>query len=80
MRLLLALPIPLLILAACNVTTDEANDSTTVEFNQDRLENAVSDVGNAAESAGDAIQNEVRDLDIDVDINRNDNDANTNQN
>ena len=78
MRLLPALPLPLLLLAACNVERDEANDSTTVSFNEQRLENAVEDVGNAAESAGEAIQNEVRDLDIDVDINRND--ANANQN
>jgi hypothetical protein len=79
MRLLLALPLPLL-LAACDVQRDEANDSTTVSFNEQRLENAVEDVGNAAESAGGAIENEVRDLDIDVDINRNDSDANANRN
>jgi hypothetical protein len=69
MRLILALP--LLLVVACNVERDDANDSTTIEFNEQRLENAVSDVGNAAESAGDAIQNEVGDLDVDVDVNRN---------
>lgn len=69
MRFILALP--LLLVVACNVERDEANDQTTLEFNEQRIEDAASDVGNAAESAGDAIQNEVRDLDVDVDINRN---------
>ena len=69
MRLILALP--LLLVVGCNVERDDANDQTTIEFNEQRIEGAVSDVGNAAEGAGDAIQNEVRDLDVDVDINRN---------
>jgi hypothetical protein len=65
MRMLLALP--LLIVAGCNVQSDDANDSVTIGLNEQRLDNAIDDVGNAAEEAGDALGNEVRDLDIDVD-------------
>ena len=65
MRMLLALP--LLIVAGCNVQSDDANDSVTIGLNEQRLENAIEDVGNAAEDAGAALGNEVRDLDIDVD-------------
>ena len=69
MRMLLALP--LLLVAGCNVQSDDANDSVTIGLNEQRLENAIEDAGNAAEEAGDALGNEVRDLDIDVDVNRN---------
>ena len=80
MRILLALP--LLMVAACNVNNDQANDAVTLEYNQERLEDAAGDaanaareigagVGNVAESAGDAISNEVGDVDVDVDVNRN---------
>ena len=69
MRLLLALP--LLLVAGCNVTTDDANDQTTIEFNGQRAEEAVEDVGNAVQGAGAAISNEVGDIDVDLDVNRN---------
>ena len=80
MRIILALP--LLLMAACNVERDEANDQTTLEFNGQRIEDAASDVantaedvavgvGNVAERTGDAIGNEVGDVDVDVDVNRN---------
>ena len=69
MRKLLALP--LLLIAGCNVQSDDANDSVTIGLNEQRLENAIEDVGNAAEEAGDTLGNEVRDLDIDVDVNTN---------
>ena len=65
MRVLLVLP--LLLVAGCNVQSDDANDSVTIGLNEQRLENAIEDVGNAAEDAGAALGNEVRDLDIDVD-------------
>jgi hypothetical protein len=79
MRILIALP--LLTLAACNVQNDSANDQMTLQYNQERLEEGVSDVANATESvassvgnvavsAGQAIRNEVGDIDVDVDVNR----------
>jgi hypothetical protein len=50
---------PLLILGACNVSTD--NNSLTVEYDQNTAENVASDVGNTAENIGDAISNDVED-------------------
>jgi hypothetical protein len=80
MRILFALP--LLTLAACNVQNDSANDQMTLTYNQERIEQGVSDaanatedaassVGNIAVSTGQAIRNEVGDIDVDVDVNRN---------
>lgn len=57
MRALIALP--LLALAACQVTKDDANDSVTVEYNQDIAENGLEDAGNLAENVGAAIANDV---------------------
>ena len=57
MRALIALP--LLALAACQVTKDDANDSVTVEYNQDVAENGLEDAGNLAENVGEAIANDV---------------------
>jgi len=80
MRLILALP--LLPLAACSVDNDAANDQMTLEYNQQRIEDAAADaantarevgssVRNVAASAGQAIENEVGDIDVDVDVTRN---------
>ncbi|WP_310468956.1 hypothetical protein [Sphingomonas sp.] len=79
MRLAFALPI--LLLGACQVTKDDANDSVSVEYNQGLAENAAADVGNAAEAVandiandvartGDKIENKVGDVDVDVDVSR----------
>ena len=57
MRILTALP--LLALAACQVTKDDANDSMTVEYNQDVAEEGLEDAGNLAENVGEAIANDV---------------------
>ena len=76
-----ALVIPALLLGACQVTKDDANDSVTVEYNQDVAENAAADVANTAgtigadiandvERTGDKIANEVGDVDVDVDVSR----------
>jgi hypothetical protein len=76
--------LPLLILGACNVSTDDKNDSTTVQYNQDMAENVGAEVANQAgaiaghisndvQDAGQAVQNEVGDVDVDVDVNRNGN-------
>jgi hypothetical protein len=80
MRIVLALP--LLLLGACNFANDATNDTVTLEYNQQRIEDAASDtakaarevasgVGNVAVSTGRAIGNEVGDIDVDVDVNRN---------
>ena len=77
MRMILALP--LLMLAACDVEKDAANDQTSYELNEQKIEGAaedvgntakevVTDIGNAAERVGEKIESEVEDVDIDVDI------------
>ena len=87
MRMMLALP--LLALAACQVTTDDKNDQTTIQYNQDLAENAVEDVANGAKEAGEAIANSAEDagaaiknvdVDVDVDTNKADKDKTTNSN
>ena len=76
MRALIALP--LLAMAACQVTKDDANDSVTVEYNQDVAENGLEDAGNLAENVADVIANDVErtadkventNVDVDVDTN-----------
>lgn len=79
MRIILMLP--LLLAAGCNVDNDEANDQMTLEYNQERIEDAAASaantaeeigasLGNVAESTGQAISNEVGDIDVDVNVNR----------
>ena len=79
MRIIFALP--LVLIAGCNVDNDEANDQMTLEYNQQRIEDAAataaetaeeigSSIGNIAESTGEAISNEVGDVDVDININR----------
>ena len=80
MRLIIVLP--LVALAACNVDNDTGNDTVTLEYNQQRIEdaarkaaNAAQDVatgvGNVAADTGRAIRNEVGDIDVDVNVSRN---------
>lgn len=80
MRIILALP--LLALAACDVDNDSANDQMTLQYNQQRIEDAAAAAGRAAEevgtgvgnvavSAGRAARNEIGDIDVDVDVTRN---------
>ena len=80
MRILFALP--LLALAACDVDNDSANDQMTLQYNQQRVEDAAAaaargtrdvaaGVGNVAASAGRAAKNEIGDIDVDVDVTRN---------
>ena len=84
MRILFALP--LLALGACNFNNDAANDSVTLEYNQQRIERGAeatvrtardvgAGVGNVAVSAGRAVKNEVGDIDVDVTRNRRDGNA-----
>ena len=73
--------IPLLMIGACNVDNDPANDRVTVKYDQEKIERAAaatartakevgSGVGNVAASTGRAIKNEVGDIDVDVDVKR----------
>ena len=85
MRLFLALP--LLGLAACQVSTDDANDQVSVSYNEDIAENAAAEVGAAATEAanevGEAardIGNKVEDVDVDVDVETDGDKANANAN
>ena len=77
MRIVLALPLVLAV-AACNVSRDDANDSMTVQYDQNTAENAAADIGNFAENVGGAIANDVQatadkvqNADVDVDVNTN---------
>jgi hypothetical protein len=87
MRVILALP--LLALAACQVTEDDQNDQVTVRYNEDVAANAAEDIANAAEEAGAAIANGTEeavdtarnvDVDVDVDTNTAENERTTNSN
>ncbi len=80
MRILFA--VPLLLLGACQVTEDKANDQTTIEYNSDVAEQGAADVANTAgtiagqiatdvEQSADKVSNKVGDIDVDVDVNRN---------
>ena len=79
MRIALA-AIPLLLLGACQVSKDEANGTTSVTYNSDVAENALSDAGNTAQNiagdigndiqkTGDKIENKVGDKDVSVNVN-----------
>jgi hypothetical protein len=72
-----AIILPVLLLGACQVSKDDANDSVTVAYNQDLAENTAadvantagniaSDIGNDVERTGDKISNKVGDVDVDV--------------
>ena len=85
----IALALPLLALAACQVTEDDKNDAITVQYNQDLAENAAADVANGAKEAGEAIANSAEeagaalknvDVDVDVDTNKADDRKTTNSN
>jgi hypothetical protein len=76
MRIFVALP--LLALAACQVTKDDANGSVTVEYNQDVAENGIEDAANMAGNVAATVANDVEqaadkveNTDIDVDVNTN---------
>ena len=73
---------PALLLGACQVTDDKANDQVTVSYNQDVVENVGADALNKVDQAAGAIVNDakeagaaVKNLDVDVRVG-NKNDAN----
>lgn len=80
MRLLIVIPLAAAA-AACSVERDPANDQTTIRYDSRPVENVVGEVGsaaeqsisdidNAAQRAGRAIDN-LDNVSIDVDVNRN---------
>jgi hypothetical protein len=48
-----------LALGGCNVSTDSANNSMTVQYDQNKAENTAADIGNTAENIGQSIANDV---------------------
>ena len=48
-----------LALGGCNVSTDSANNSMTVQYDQNKAENTAADVGNTAQNIGQSIANDV---------------------
>ena len=78
-RILLA--ILLLLLGACQVSKDNANNTVSVTYNQEVAsntaedvgnvaENIASDIGNEAKNTGEKIQNKVDNTDVNVNINK----------
>lgn len=72
----------LLMLGACNVDNDAANEQVRLDYDRERIENAArtaagtarevgAAAGNVASTTGRAIRNEVGDIDVDVDVTRN---------
>ena len=70
-----------LILGACQVSKDNANNSVSVTYNEDVAANAAADVGNTAENiandigndvkkTSEKIENHVGNTDIDVKVNK----------
>jgi hypothetical protein len=79
--------LPLLLLGACDVNRDSANEQVTLQYDSEKIENGAAaaaatarevgaGVGNVAASAGRAISNEVGDIDVDLDVRRNRGDGN----
>ena len=81
MRILIAVP-ALALLAACQVSKDDANDTVSMTYNSDVAENAAADVASTAQNVGEDIANGVdqagdriqnTDVDVNVDTNTQDN-------
>ena len=75
------IPVALLLLAACDVDNDAANEQVTVTYDRERIKESAEEAGrtakdvasgvaNVAEKTGDAIEEEVGDVDVDVDVRR----------
>jgi hypothetical protein len=60
MRIITALPLPLLLLAGCNVSKDNANNTVSLTVNEEVAANKAADVGNAAQNIAADIGNEVK--------------------
>jgi hypothetical protein len=75
MRIIFALP--LLLLGACQVSKDDANNTVSVTYNEEVAANAAADVTNTAENIASDIGNDVgrttdkvQNSDVDVNVNR----------
>ena len=73
----IALAIPLLLLGACQVSKDDANNTVSVTYNEDVAANVAAGVGNTAENIAADIGNDVQrtadkvqNTDVDVNVNR----------
>jgi hypothetical protein len=73
----IALAIPLLLLGACQVSKDDANNTVSVTYNSDvaantaadvsnTVENVAADVSNEAKTTGDKISNKVDNTNVKV--------------
>ena len=74
---------PALLLGACQVSEDKANDQVSISYNQDVAENVGADALNTVNQAAGAIVNDTKEAgqavqNIDVDVNV-DNNTPTNQ-
>ena len=85
MRALMILP--LVALAACQMTKNDDNGSVTVEYNQDVAENAAYDAANMAEDVANDVENsavkvgdKLQNVDVDVDVKTDGNKAVANAN
>ena len=72
----IALAIPLLLLGACQVSKDDANNTVSVTYNEEVAANTAADVGNVAENIAADIGNDIdrtgdkiRNTDVDVNVN-----------
>ncbi|MFL6721190.1 MAG: hypothetical protein ACJ8FT_05210 [Sphingomonas sp.] len=77
----IALALPLLLLAGCNVSKE--GNAVTVQYDQNTAENTAADVGNVAQNiaadigndvqkTGDKIENKVGNADVDVHVGKKD--------
>ena len=80
MRIILAFP--LLLLGACHVSKDNANNTVSVTYNEEVASNAAAsvsntaqnvaaDIGNDVKNTGEKIQNKVENTDVSVNVNEN---------
>jgi hypothetical protein len=72
MRILLA--IPLLLVAACNVDHDDANNQVVFNYDEEAAQNMAEDVGNVGEDIGNEAEdvvNTLQNTDVDVDVSTN---------
>lgn len=65
MRILIT--IPLLLAAACNMNVDQANDSVSLQYDENLAENTVETVANKAEEIGGQVVNDVQETASQVD-------------
>ena len=71
-----------LLLGACQVNKDDANDSVSMTYNEDVAENVTADVSNTAQDVASGVANGVdaagerlQNVDVDVDTNTQDGNA-----